>query len=151
MATIVAGVDFGTLNVRVSIFDSELGRLGSGTADYPLHRKRTDPDHCTQSHVDHMASLALATRRALQAAKISGSAVAAIALDTTGSSVVPVGAAMTPLDDYYLWCDHRRGARQPRSPPKLTNTASKPLTGPVVCIPPSGDFQASALAAAQSR
>ena len=34
--SIVAGVDFGTLTVRVSIFDSERGRLGSGTADYPL-------------------------------------------------------------------------------------------------------------------
>ena len=26
---------------------------------------------------------------------------------TTGSSVIPVDAAMQPLDDYYLWCDHR--------------------------------------------
>ena len=33
--------------------------------------------------------------------------VAAIALDTTGSSVVPVGAGLVPLDEYYLWCDHR--------------------------------------------
>ncbi len=31
----------------------------------------------------------------------------AIALDTTGSSVVPVDAGMRPLNDYYLWCDHR--------------------------------------------
>jgi L-ribulokinase len=35
------------------------------------------------------------------------SAVAAIALDTTGSSVIPVGENLEPLDDYYLWCDHR--------------------------------------------
>jgi L-ribulokinase len=33
--------------------------------------------------------------------------VAALALDTTGSSVVPVGEGLVPLDDYYLWCDHR--------------------------------------------
>jgi L-ribulokinase len=33
--------------------------------------------------------------------------VAAIALDTTGSSVVLVGKGLDPLDDYYLWCDHR--------------------------------------------
>jgi L-ribulokinase len=38
---------------------------------------------------------------------VDGSKVAAIALDTTGSSVVPVSADMEPLDDYYLWCDHR--------------------------------------------
>jgi L-ribulokinase len=107
MGTTVAGVDFGTLSVRVSIFDSDKGRLGSGTAEYPLHRKRSDPDHCTQSHADHMSALALATKRALAAAKVNGSAVAAIALDTTGSSVVPVGEGMVPLDDYYLWCDHR--------------------------------------------
>lgn len=107
MGTIVAGVDFGTLSVRVSIFDSEKGRLGSGTAEYPLHRKRSDPNHCTQSHADHMRALAEATRKAVAAAKVDGASVAALALDTTGSSVVPVGAGMVPLDDYYLWCDHR--------------------------------------------
>jgi len=36
----VAGVDFGTLSVRVSIVDSDSGLLASATADYPLHRKR---------------------------------------------------------------------------------------------------------------
>jgi L-ribulokinase len=107
MGTIVAGVDFGTLSVRVSIFDSERGRLGSGTAEYPLNRHRSDPHRCTQSHADHMMALALATKRALADANVDGSKVAAIALDTTGSSVVPVGADMEPLDDYYLWCDHR--------------------------------------------
>ena len=35
---VVAGVDFGTLSVRVSIVDSEKGRLGSATADYELIR-----------------------------------------------------------------------------------------------------------------
>jgi L-ribulokinase len=107
LGTIVAGVDFGTLSVRVSIFDSEKGRLGSGTAEIPLHRKRSDPNHCTQSHDDHMNALAAATRKALETAGIDGSRVAALALDTTGSSVVPVGAGMVPLDEYYLWCDHR--------------------------------------------
>ena len=38
--TIVAGVDFGTLSVRVSIMDSERGRLGTALAEYPLHRRR---------------------------------------------------------------------------------------------------------------
>ena len=33
--------------------------------------------------------------------------MAAIALDTTGSSVIPVGEGLEPLDEYYLWCDHR--------------------------------------------
>jgi len=107
---IVAGVDFGTLSVRVSIMDSERGRLGTAVAEYPLHRKREDPDYATQAHADHMRALAEATRKAVSAAGISGDQVEAIALDTTGSSVVPVDASLEPLDDYYLWCDHRAHA-----------------------------------------
>jgi L-ribulokinase len=104
---IVAGVDFGTLSVRVSIVDSEKGTLDSAIAEYPLHRKREDPEFATQSHEDHMRALAAATRQALKQAGVAGEKVEAIALDTTGSSVVPVDSAMNPIDDYYLWCDHR--------------------------------------------
>jgi L-ribulokinase len=105
--SIVAGVDFGTLSVRVSIFDSIRGRLGAGVGEYPLHRKKEDPDHATQSHADHMTALAQATRRAIENAGVDGHAIEAIALDTTGSSVIPVDAQLQPIDDYYLWCDHR--------------------------------------------
>ena len=105
--SVVAGVDFGTLNVRVSIFDDQRGRLGSGVAKYPLHRKAEDPDYATQSHTDHLAALAEAMRGALGAAGVSGDRIEAIAIDTTGSSVIPVDANLEPLDDYYLWCDHR--------------------------------------------
>ncbi len=104
---IVAGVDFGTLSVRVSLVDSERGLIGSAISEYPLHRKREDPDYATQSHSDHMSALASATRLAIKEAGIRGDQVEAIALDTTGSSVIPVAADLTPLDDYYLWCDHR--------------------------------------------
>jgi len=106
MAT-VAGVDFGTLSVRVSIVDSERGLIGSAIAEYPLHRKREDPEYATQSHQDHMKALAAATREAVQNAGISGDQVEAIALDTTGSSVIPVDKNLQPLGEYYLWCDHR--------------------------------------------
>jgi L-ribulokinase len=104
---IVAGVDFGTLSVRVSLVDSDRGLIGSAISEYPLHRKREDPDYATQSHSDHMSALASATRLAIKEAGIRGDQVEAIALDTTGSSVIPVAADLTPLDDYYLWCDHR--------------------------------------------
>ena len=104
---IVAGVDFGTLSVRVSIIDSGRGRLGSAVEEYPLHRKREDPDYATQAHEDQMRALVGATRKAVADADIDGRQVEAIALDTTGSSVVPVDAAMQPLNEYYLWCDHR--------------------------------------------
>jgi L-ribulokinase len=104
---IVAGVDFGTLSVRVSIVDSDRGRVGSATAELPLHRKKEDPDFATQSHADHMRGLEKAMHEAVQTAGVDGRGIAALALDTTGSSVVPVGDGLTPLDDYYLWCDHR--------------------------------------------
>src|SRR5260370_5859975 len=104
---IVAGVDFGTLSVRVTIVDTAKGRLGDGLAEYPLHRKKDDPDHATQSHEDHMRALGEATHQATSAARISGEQVAALAIDTTGSSVIPVGEKLEPLDEYYLWCDHR--------------------------------------------
>jgi L-ribulokinase len=106
MAT-VAGVDFGTLSVRVTIVDSAAGRLGSGVAEYPLHRKKDDPDHATQSHADHMRALAEATRKALASAHVRGDQVDALAVDTTGSSVIPVSENLEPLGEYYLWCDHR--------------------------------------------
>ena len=104
---IVAGVDFGTLSVRVSIVDSERGLVATALAEYPLHRKREDPEFATQSHEDQMKALAAATREAVQKAGISGDQVEALAMDTTGSSVIPVAKNMQPLDDYYLWCDHR--------------------------------------------
>ena len=105
--SIVAGVDFGTLSVRVSIVDSVRGILASALAEYPLHRKKDDPDFATQSHDDHMRALVAATRQAVLQAAVDGAQIEAIALDTTGSSVIPVGEDMIPLDDYYLWCDHR--------------------------------------------
>ena len=106
---IVAGVDFGTLSVRVSIVDSERGLLATALAEYPLHRKREDPEYATQSHDDQMRALAAATREAVHKANISSDRVEALAIDTTGSSVIPVGENLEPLDEYYLWCDHRAG------------------------------------------
>jgi L-ribulokinase len=105
--TIVAGVDFGTLSVRVTLVDSVKGPIGTASASYPLHRRREDPNHATQSHHDQMTALAAATRDALKSTGTDGAQVAAIAIDTTGSSVIPVGAGLEPLDEYYLWCDHR--------------------------------------------
>ncbi len=104
---IVAGVDFGTLSTRVTLLDSERGRLGTASAAYPLHRRREDPDYATQSHADQMSALVAAMRQVLAETGTSGEQIEAIALDTTGSSVIPVDAQMQPLDEYYLWCDHR--------------------------------------------
>jgi L-ribulokinase len=104
---VVAGVDFGTLSVRVTLVDSEKGPIGTASASYPLHRRREDPNYATQSHDDQMKALAAATREVLKTTGVAGETVAAIALDTTGSSVIPLGENLEPLDEYYLWCDHR--------------------------------------------
>jgi L-ribulokinase len=104
---IVAGVDFGTLSVRVTLLDSERGRLGTASAGYALRRKREDPDFATQSHEDQMKALVAAVREVLATSGVKGEDVVALALDTTGSSVIPVDAEMQPLDEYMLWCDHR--------------------------------------------
>jgi len=118
---IVAGVDFGTLSVRVSIVDSDRGLLATALAEYPLHRKREDPEHATQSHHDQMNALVQATREAVGKAGVPGQQVQALAIDTTGSSVVPVGKNLQPLDEYYLWCDHRAKAEAA----EITETARR--------------------------
>jgi len=107
---LVAGVDFGTLSVRVTLVDSDKGPIGTASAEYPLHRKRDDPDFATQSHEDQMQALMRTTRAVLERTGTAGEDVLALALDTTGSSVIPVDAQLKPLDDYYLWCDHRAKA-----------------------------------------
>ena len=104
---IVAGVDFGTLSVRVAVVDSERGVLATALAEYPVHRRREDPEHATQTHDDQVNALARAMRAAVAEARISGDDVLALAIDTTGSTVIPVDAHMQPLDEYYLWRDHR--------------------------------------------
>ena len=108
--SIVAGVDFGTLSVRVTLVDSKTGPIGTASSSYPLHRRREDPNFATQSHADQMTALAAATREVLATSGVDGAQVEAIALDTTGSSVVPADSNLEPLDDYYLWCDHRAHA-----------------------------------------
>lgn len=104
---IVAGVDFGTLSVRVSLFSKDEGRLGTGVAEYPLNRSPLDPNFATQSHGAQLDALVDAMHGALMSSKVRGEEIKALAIDATGSSVIPVGEGLQPLDDYYLWCDHR--------------------------------------------
>lgn len=106
--TLVAGADFGTLSVRVTIMETDTGDVvGAAVAEYPLKRSESDPLLAQQAHDDHMAALASAMRAAIADAGIDGRDIAAFAADTTGSSVVMVDEDLRPLDDYYLWCDHR--------------------------------------------
>ena len=104
---IVAGVDFGTASVRVSIVDSERGGLGSGTVEYPVERNTDDPNFATQRPRDHEVALERAFFSALRTSRVPGRAVMALAVATTGSTVIPLDERLQPLDDYSLWCDHR--------------------------------------------
>ena len=112
--TYVAGVDFGTQSVRVSIVERTAGVAGFGVSEYPVIRDSSNPDFATQSHEAHMRALVEAMQLALANAKMSGRQIKALALDTTGSTVVPVGTGLKPLGDYYLWCDHRASAEAAR-------------------------------------
>ena len=104
---IVMGVDFGTLSVRVTLYDSERGRLATESATYPLHRRAQDAAFAMQSHADQMDALAKASHAALAKAGVDGAEVASLSMDATGSSVIMVDEALQPLDEYYLWCDTR--------------------------------------------
>jgi L-ribulokinase len=104
---VVAGIDFGTQSVRVSLIDHERGRLGTATASYPVLRDPADPHRAAQRHEDHEQALTRAMHEALGSAKLKGEEIVSLAVDATGSTVVPVDADLRPLGDYYLWCDHR--------------------------------------------
>src|SRR5258705_11536026 len=104
---LVAGVDFGTTSVRVSIVHDERGRVGMGTAQYPVLHNPHDPDFATQRHADHLRALECAFQSALASGATEGTEIAALAMDTTRSTVIPVGEDLQALDDYYLCCDHR--------------------------------------------
>ena len=77
--SIVAGVDFGTLSVRVSLFSKSEGKLGSGVAEYPLRRSPQDPNLATQSHRAQMDALEQAMQSALLDSGVRGDQVQSVA------------------------------------------------------------------------
>src|ERR1700692_2203889 len=105
--SIVAGIDFGTASVRVSLIDSVRGRLGTGAMACPVLRRAGDAHFATQCHEDHCRVLTAAFEMAIADAGVPGHAVTALAVATTGSTVIPLDEHLRPLDDYALWCDHR--------------------------------------------
>ncbi len=106
-ASLVAGVDFGSRSVRVTIVDASRGAIGNSVQPYLVITSAGDPDHAAQRHADHMEALTKAFRGAITSAGVNGADIAALALATTGSTIVPLDANLQPLDDYYLWCDRR--------------------------------------------
>ena len=141
LMAIVAGVDFGTLSVRVSIVDSERGLLASAVPNIRCTASatiRNTPRNRTTTTCARWRWPRV--RRATQARR-PGDQVEAIALDTTGSSVIPVDANMEPLDEYYLWCDHRAKGEAAEITEAARREACSRSNGAAECIPRSGDFR----------
>jgi L-ribulokinase len=108
---LVAGVDFGTLSVRVSIVDSDRGLPATSL----LHHKPEDPEYAAQSQEDQMRALASAAREAVRKAGMGGGdQVKALAADTTGSSVMAVGKNLEPLEVPRYLLFSRPGRSSPR-------------------------------------
>ena len=105
--TIVAGIDFGTASVRVSVYEVGYGLRGLSTSPIVTHRLRRDPLLATQRHADHLKALESAFAGALAASRVPGHAIAALGVSTTGSTVVALDERAQPIAPYALWCDHR--------------------------------------------
>jgi L-ribulokinase len=122
------GLDFGTGSVRAVVVDCADGRiLGSSVSDFPtgvggVIVDPRDPHLARQNPADYLAGLKAAVPRALAAAQVSDSGcapdrVVGIGVDTTGSTPIPVDAAVRPLAldskwtanpaaHAWLWKDH---------------------------------------------
>ena len=114
--TLVAGVDFGTQSVRVSVVDSRDGVIGHGVAPYPVVRSATDPDFATQSHDAHMSALVDAMRIVLADFKLliepsSAVAVAAVLAGKLGRRGEQVGLVISGGNLDLDLCPFLRGER----------------------------------------
>ncbi|HKW61760.1 MAG TPA: hypothetical protein VJN89_04375 [Candidatus Acidoferrum sp.] len=108
MSTVVAGVDFGTLSVRVSLFDRERSRLDLGIAEYPLHRKRDAP----QGLQDHTAALVQAMGKALQSAGIGGKQQAGCESPCLGTTHADYFRGPVPVTDVRIEREIESGCHQ---------------------------------------
>jgi L-ribulokinase len=105
---IVAGIDFGTQSVRVTLLDTLNGSvLASASESYDVQRSAEDPLRATQSHADQMQALKNAISKASAASGALASEIGSLGCATTGSSVIFTDDHLQPVSDYYLWCDHR--------------------------------------------
>ena len=92
--TIVAGVDFGTLSVRVTLVDSTKGPIGTASASYPLHRRREDPDFATQSHADQMTAPLFVLVKSAENCIVPGEVTVALA-GLTVTTIAPAAGVVT--------------------------------------------------------
>ena len=136
---IVTGVDLGTLSVRVSLVDSERGLLASAVQEYPLHRKREDPEYATQSRRRRMR-LAAARRSIEQGGRVGAIRFWRLRSTPRDRRSFPSVVICSRWTIVSLSCDHGTRARRRRSPKQRSERDWKQFSGAEACIHRSGDF-----------
>lgn len=123
----VIGVDFGTDSARAVVVDAITGAFaGEAAAEYPRWKKGlyccAERREFRQHPLDYIEALKACVHAALaEAGPMAAAAVAAISVDTTGSTPCPADENGTPLalleefaDDpdamFHLWKDHTASA-----------------------------------------
>lgn len=127
MAKYTIGIDFGTNSVRALVVDVADGaEVGTTVCNYPSGTEGILVDHkdhnlARQSPLDYIRCLEKVVKQALaqakRKAKVSGTDVVGIGVDTTGSTPIPVDTGNRPmclrpefkknLNAYaWLWKDH---------------------------------------------
>lgn len=132
------GLDFGTNSVRALIVDVSNGKeVGSHVYNYEhgqagIILDPKDPNLARQHPADYLKGIEVTITEALKQAKISGSDVIGLGVDTTGSTPIPVDANGTALGllpkfdtnphaQAWLWKDHTGHAEAEQ----VTATAEK--------------------------
>ncbi len=102
---ILMGIDGGTGGVRVGLYDSKGTCLGFSSM--PYETKFPKPGYAEQDPNDWWQSMAKAIKDVLTKTGIPNTQIAALALDTTSTSVVVCKRDGTPLYPCLLWMDVR--------------------------------------------
>lgn len=118
--SIALGVDFGTLSARALLLDLQTGReLGSGVCDYVSgviteslpNGKLSQADFALQDPADYLTAMEQAVKSAISGSGCNPDCIAAIGIDFTSSTVLPLYADGSPLcfDERYrsnphAWC-----------------------------------------------
>ncbi len=101
----VIGIDVGTQSLRVMVFDLAGRPLGSASQAYPTHHDRVS--WAEQEAADWWQAAVVCTRAALAEAGTPAASVAALSVDSTSCTVLPVQRDGTPLRRALLWMDVR--------------------------------------------
>lgn len=106
MSPSVLGVDVGTSGAKAVVVNSSGRVLGEGQATYGLATPR--PNWAEQEAEAWWTGLVGAVRKALEASRVRGEEVAALAVSALyGGSGVPVDQNLRPLAPALIWMDRR--------------------------------------------